>query len=91
MTRWYTQGLSIFFRPNARAKSDSPTVLRWVNHDHIEKFKRAPDAAGPTPAEVSRRCGIDQPAHSRLETGPTRTRRWTRFGVALRRSGGAWS
>ena len=35
----------------------------------VEKIKRAREAAGLTLAEVSRRCGIDQPALSRLENG----------------------
>ncbi len=33
----------------------------------FEEMKRAREAAGLTLAEVSRRCGIDQPALSRLE------------------------
>jgi hypothetical protein len=35
----------------------------------VEEIKRAREAAGLTLAEVSRRCGIDQPALSRLENG----------------------
>jgi hypothetical protein len=35
----------------------------------VEEIKRAREAAGLTLAEVSRCCGIDQPALSRLENG----------------------
>jgi DNA-binding XRE family transcriptional regulator len=35
----------------------------------LEQLKEARDAAGLTLAEVSARCGIDQPALSRLENG----------------------
>ena len=35
----------------------------------MEEIKRAREAARLTLAEVSRRCGIDQPALSRLENG----------------------
>src|SRR5262245_11459134 len=35
----------------------------------LEELKQAREAAGLTLAEVSRRCGIDQPALSRLENG----------------------
>src|SRR5262249_46536590 len=35
----------------------------------LEEIKRAREAAGLSLAEVSRRCGIDQPALSRLENG----------------------
>jgi transcriptional regulator with XRE-family HTH domain len=35
----------------------------------VEEMKWAREAAGLTLAEVSRRCGIDQPALSRLENG----------------------
>jgi transcriptional regulator with XRE-family HTH domain len=35
----------------------------------VEEIKRAREAAGLSLAEVSRRCGIDQPALSHLETG----------------------
>jgi DNA-binding XRE family transcriptional regulator len=38
----------------------------------VEEMKRAREAAGLTLAEVSRRCGIDQPALSRLENGHTK-------------------
>ena len=39
----------------------------------VDEIKRARQGAGLTLAEVSRRCGIDQPALSRLENGHTRT------------------
>jgi len=35
----------------------------------VEEIKRPREAAGLTLADVSRRCGIDQPALSRLENG----------------------
>jgi transcriptional regulator with XRE-family HTH domain len=35
----------------------------------VEEIRRAREAAGLTLAEVSRRCGIDQSAPSRLENG----------------------
>lgn len=38
----------------------------------VEDLKRAREAAGLTLAEASRRCGIDQPALSRLENGRTK-------------------
>jgi DNA-binding XRE family transcriptional regulator len=38
----------------------------------LEGLKSAREAAGLTLAEVSRRCGIDQPALSRLENGRNR-------------------
>jgi transcriptional regulator with XRE-family HTH domain len=38
----------------------------------LEGLRRAREAAGLTLAEVSRRCGIDQPALSRLENGHTK-------------------
>ena len=38
----------------------------------VEEIKRAREAAELTLAEVSRRCGIDQPALSRLENGRNR-------------------
>jgi DNA-binding XRE family transcriptional regulator len=54
----------------------------------IEKIKEAREAAGLTLAEVSRRCGIDQPALSRLETGynknPTLDTLW-RYAAAVGR------
>ena len=54
----------------------------------VEEIKRAREAAGLTLAEVSRRCGIDQPALSRLENGhnpnPTLDTLW-RCAVAGRR------
>jgi Helix-turn-helix len=57
----------------------------------VEEMKRAREAAGLTLAEMSRRCGIDQPALSRWKAGTTRTRRWTRSGVTPPQSGAAWS
>jgi len=54
----------------------------------LEEIKRAREAAGLTLAEVSRRCGIDQPALSRLETGhnknPTLDTLW-RYAAAVGR------
>ena len=54
----------------------------------VEEIKRAREAAGLTLAEVSRRCGIDQPALSRLENGhnknPTLDTLW-RYGAAVGR------
>jgi DNA-binding XRE family transcriptional regulator len=54
----------------------------------VEKIKRAREAAGLTLAEVSRRCGIDQPALSRLENGhnknPTLDTLW-RYAAAVGR------
>jgi DNA-binding XRE family transcriptional regulator len=38
----------------------------------LEGLKRAREAAGLTLAAVSRRCGLDQPALSRLENGHNR-------------------
>lgn len=38
----------------------------------IEQMKQAREEAGLTLAEVSQRCGIDQPALSRLENGHNR-------------------
>jgi hypothetical protein len=57
----------------------------------VQEIKRAREAAGLTLAEASRRCGIDQPALSRLENGITRIRRWIRSGVTRPPSGGGWS
>lgn len=52
----------------------------------LEEIKRAREAAGLTLAEVSRRCGIDQPALSRLENGhnpnPTLDTLW-RYAAAV--------
>ncbi len=52
----------------------------------VEEIKRARDGAGLTLAEVSRRCGIDQPALSRLENGhnknPTLETLW-RYAAAV--------
>jgi hypothetical protein len=54
----------------------------------IEAIKRAREAAGLTLADVSRRCGIDQPALSRLENGhnknPTLDTLW-RYAAAVGR------
>jgi transcriptional regulator with XRE-family HTH domain len=54
----------------------------------VTKIKRAREAAGLTLAEVSRRCGIDQPALSRLENGlnknPTLDTLW-RYAAAVGR------
>jgi DNA-binding XRE family transcriptional regulator len=54
----------------------------------VENIKRAREAAGLTLAEVSRRCGIDQPALSRLENGhnknPTLDTLW-RYAAAVGR------
>jgi DNA-binding XRE family transcriptional regulator len=54
----------------------------------VEEIKRAREAAGLTLGEVSRRCGIDQPALSRLETGhnknPTLDTLW-RYAAAVGR------
>jgi DNA-binding XRE family transcriptional regulator len=54
----------------------------------VEQIKQAREAAGLTLAEVSRRCGIDQPALSRLENGhnknPTLDTLW-RYAAAVGR------
>jgi DNA-binding XRE family transcriptional regulator len=54
----------------------------------LEEMKCAREAAGLTLAEVSRRCGIDEPALSRLENGhnknPTLDTLW-RYAAALAR------
>jgi DNA-binding XRE family transcriptional regulator len=54
----------------------------------VEEIKRAREAAGLTLVEVSRRCGIDQPALSRLENGhnknPTLDTLW-RYAAAVGR------
>jgi DNA-binding XRE family transcriptional regulator len=54
----------------------------------VLEIKRVREAAGLTLAEVSRRCGIDQPALSRLENGhnknPTLDTLW-RYGAAVGR------
>src|SRR5438445_4269089 len=55
----------------------------------IKEMKRAREAAGLTLAEVSRRCGIDQPVLSRLENGhnpnPTLDTLWRYAGAVGRR------
>src|SRR5437588_5776522 len=52
----------------------------------VDGLKRAREAVGLTLAEVARRCGIDQPALSRLENGhnknPTLDTLW-RYAAAL--------
>jgi DNA-binding XRE family transcriptional regulator len=54
----------------------------------VQEIKRARESAGLTLAEVSRRCGIDQPALSRLENGhntnPTLDTLW-RYAAAVGR------
>jgi DNA-binding XRE family transcriptional regulator len=54
----------------------------------VAEIKQAREAAGLTLAEVSRRCGIDQPALSRLENGrnpnPTLDTLW-RYAAAVGR------
>ncbi len=54
----------------------------------VEEMKQAREAAGLTLTEVSRRCGIDQPALSRLENGhnknPTLDTLW-RYAAAVGR------
>ncbi len=54
----------------------------------VDEIKRAREATGLTLAEVSRRCGIDQPALSRLENGhnknPTLDTLW-RYAAAVGR------
>jgi DNA-binding XRE family transcriptional regulator len=54
----------------------------------LEEMKRTREAAGLTLTEVSRRCGIDEPALSRLEKGhnknPTLDTLW-RYAAALSR------
>jgi transcriptional regulator with XRE-family HTH domain len=54
----------------------------------VEEIKRARETAGLTLAAVSRRCGIDQPALSRLGTGqnknPTLDTLW-RYAAAVGR------
>jgi DNA-binding XRE family transcriptional regulator len=65
--------------------------LRGEYHElrpFVEEIKRARELAGLTLAEVSRRCGIDQPALSRLENGhnknPTLDTLW-RYAAAVGR------
>jgi transcriptional regulator with XRE-family HTH domain len=54
----------------------------------VAEIKRAREPAGLTLAEISGRCGIDQPALSRLENGhnknPTLDTLW-RYAAAIRR------
>src|SRR5260370_1867544 len=46
-------------------------VVYFPAHDFIQSLKVSREAAGLTLADVSARCGIDQPALSRLENGHT--------------------
>jgi transcriptional regulator with XRE-family HTH domain len=61
------------------------TSARQIFGDLLKRYR---EAAGLTLAEVSRRCGIDQPALSRLENGhnrnPTLDTLW-RYAAALGR------
>ena len=54
----------------------------------VEDIKRGREAAGTDPAQASQRCGIDQPALSRLENGhnknPTLDTLW-RYAAAVGR------
>jgi predicted transcriptional regulator len=51
----------------------------------LEQLKPTREAAGLTLAEVSRRCGIDEPAGSRLENGHNKnpTMDWLAFNQRL--------
>src|SRR5437764_12359332 len=44
-------------------------VIHFPAHDVLQQLKASRESAGLTLAEVSARCGIDQPALSRLENG----------------------
>ena len=61
-------------------------VLYAPARELLTELKRAREAAGLTLAEVSKRCGIDQPALSRLENGhnpnPTLDTLW-KYAAAL--------
>ena len=61
-------------------------VIYSPARDLLQKLKASREAAGLTLAEVSARCGIDQPALSRLENGhtqnPTLETLW-RYAAAL--------
>jgi DNA-binding XRE family transcriptional regulator len=46
-------------------------VVHSPAHEFVRQLKAAREAAGLTLADVSARCGIDQPALSRLENGHT--------------------
>jgi hypothetical protein len=46
-------------------------VIHCPGRDLLRQLKASREAAGLTLAEVSARCGIDQPALSRLENGHT--------------------
>lgn len=60
----------------------------WALRPFLEELKRAREAAGLTLADVSARCGIDQPALSRLENrhnkNPTLDTLW-RYAAAVGR------
>jgi hypothetical protein len=60
-------------------------VVHAPAQDLLRRLKATREAAGLTLADVSARCGIDQPALSRLENGRTPNRRWTRCGGTPRR------
>jgi DNA-binding XRE family transcriptional regulator len=47
-------------------------VMYAPAHELLQRLKAAREAAGLTLADLSARCGIDQPALSRLENGHTR-------------------
>lgn len=61
-------------------------VVHAPAHDLLRQLKATREAAGLTLADVSARCGIDQPALSRLENGhtpnPTLETLW-RYAAAL--------
>lgn len=46
-------------------------VIHFPAHELLRHLKASREAAGLTLADVSARCGIDQPALSRLENGHT--------------------
>jgi DNA-binding XRE family transcriptional regulator len=46
-------------------------VIHSPAHELLQELKASREAAGLTLADVSARCGIDQPALSRLENGDT--------------------
>jgi len=75
--------------PGPVTRVGRPTTGRPEYRDlrpFVEEIKRAREVAGLTLAEVSRRCGIDQPALSRLENGhnknPTLDTLW-RYAAAI--------
>ena len=61
-------------------------VVHFPAHDLLRHLKASREAAGLTLADVSARCGIDQPALSRLENGhshkPTLDTLW-RYAAAV--------